>query len=96
MVLGTTRTTRLTRPCRQRTSASEPVRARAGTRNEGGEPAILLTAELEGVVPWESRGSAGGKRRPKPNSPVFLLSAEESAEVLNIKGDLRRIMGDDA
>jgi len=29
------------------------------------------------------------RRRPKPNSPVFLLSPEESAEILNIKGDLR-------
>lgn len=29
------------------------------------------------------------RRRPKPNSPVFLLSADESANILNIRGDLR-------
>lgn len=29
------------------------------------------------------------RRRPKPNSPVFLLSAEESADILKIEGDLR-------
>lgn len=29
------------------------------------------------------------RRRPKPNSPVFLLSADESAEILKIDGDLR-------
>lgn len=29
------------------------------------------------------------RRRPKPNSPAFLLSAEESASILNIRGSLR-------
>ncbi|MEW8143904.1 MAG: ATP-binding protein [Candidatus Thiodiazotropha endolucinida] len=29
------------------------------------------------------------RRRPKPNSPAFLLSAEESANILNIRGSLR-------
>lgn len=29
------------------------------------------------------------RRRPKPNSPVFLLSTEESAKILNIEGGLR-------
>jgi len=29
------------------------------------------------------------RRRPKPNSPAFLLSADESANILNIRGSLR-------
>lgn len=29
------------------------------------------------------------RRRPKPNSPVFLLDAEETSEVLRIRGNLR-------
>jgi hypothetical protein len=34
------------------------------------------------------------RRRPKPNSPVFVLEADETAEVLKISGDLRLGLAD--
>lgn len=56
----------------------------------------LLMPKYHGRIQVEVIGErlAGGaivppRRRPKPNSPVFTLNSEETADVLRIKGDLR-------
>jgi hypothetical protein len=52
-------------------------------KHHGRVQIMLLGERLSGgaVVP--------PRRRPKPNSPVFVLSSEETAEVLKIRGNLR-------
>src|SRR5438874_651905 len=69
----------------------------------GDAPVIITTAARGGVLtpPYHGRvqvevlgeevegGLVPPRFRPLPNSPVFLLSAEETARVLKVGGDLR-------
>jgi len=54
----------------------------------------LIAEELPGIPPTY----IPPRRRPRPNSPVFILNAEETAEVLGTRGDIRlgSLEGNDA